>query len=78
MNFSTGLVHILNDDPSNITILNIPRSYPRGVVAQVNLDGNIYAFVGGRSNDAVPVHIPDAGLESVATGCILWHFFQLV
>jgi len=30
------------------------------------LDGNIYAFVGGSSTDAVPVHIPAAGLESVA------------
>jgi len=57
---------VLNDDPSNITILNLPRSYPRGVVAQANLDGNIYAFVGGSSTDTVPVHIPAAGLESVA------------
>jgi len=57
---------VLNNDPSNITILNIPCSYPRGVVAQVNLDGNTYAFLGARSNDAVPVPIPDAGLESVA------------
>jgi len=57
---------ILNDDPNNITILNIPRSYPQGVVAQANLDGNIYAFLGGSSTDAVPVHIPAVGLESVA------------
>jgi len=32
---------ILHGDPENITILNIPRAYPRGVVAQANLDGNI-------------------------------------
>jgi len=57
---------VLNDDPSNITILNLPHSYPHGVVAQVNLDGNIYAFVGGRFDDAVPVHIPAAGLGLVA------------
>jgi len=36
---------VLHNDPNNITILNIPRSYPRGVVAQANLDGNIYGFV---------------------------------
>jgi len=57
---------VLNNNPSNITILNIPRSYPRGVVARVNLDGNVYAFMGGRSDNVAPVHIPDVGLESVA------------
>jgi len=57
---------VLEDDPSNVTILNLPSSYPRGVVAQANLDGNINPFVGGRSNDDVPVHIPAAGLEPIA------------
>ena len=57
---------VLLDDPNNITILNIPRTYPRGLVAQANLDGNIYAFVGESTTNAVPVYIPAAGLESIA------------
>ena len=59
------LAAVLANDPSCITILNLPRVFHQGLVPQAPLDNNVFAFVGTSPDDATPVHLRDDAMTPV-------------
>lgn len=59
------LAAVLTDDPTNITIINIPRTYTAGVTARPTLDDQVFGFVGTTTGDATPIHLVAAAFQAV-------------